>query len=264
MKKFNLRKKANATDDTINDKRLDENRKGMNLSIEQQDAVSKNINLSIPTKDKDNTVPFNQQLNAARKNESEVAITEAGMDDKIVDFKSKDKKQVMDINVESQKYDDEKEAALKKAEKEKRDTSFWDKFVGVQLEGKKTKVDNNIPASASQLPNKPERFKGKTVDKMVMASIKDADAMLFHIYATAAKAGRELTKDEEQQVIDINSGKMRLMAQAPLPGTATTIPVRIKKEVGGAGVYEGGKKIDQFKSCDDAKANYPEGEVEIV
>ena len=260
MKKFNLRKKASATDDTVSDKRLDENRKNMNLSNEKQGVVEKNVNLSLPIKDKDNTVPFNQQLDAARKNELEVAITEAGMDNKIVDSKSKDKKQVMDINVKTQEFDDKKTEEYKKAEKEKRDTAFWDKFVGVQLEGEKTTVDKNIPLSVSQLPNNPDRFKGNKIKNMVMASLKDADAMLFHIYATAAREGRKLTKKEEQQVIDINSGKIRLMAQASLSGIAAT-DVLIKEELGKAGVYESGEKIDEFKSCEEAKTNYPEGEV---
>ena len=259
MKTFNLKKKA-ASDVAITDKTIQENREDMNLCNKAQGVVGKNINLSLPVKNKDNTVPFNTQLEAARKNETDVAITEAGMDDKITDFKAKDKKQIMDINVESQKFDDKKVEEFKKAQEDsKKDTAFWDKYVGVQLEGKMKNIDNNISDSASQLHNKPERFKGKKIDKAVMASLQDADAMLFHIYANAAKTGRDLTEDEKQQITDINAGKMRLMAQAPFPGTATT--VTIKEELGGAGVYEAGEKIDQFKNCYEAKASYPEGEI---
>ena len=220
----------------------------------------------MPIKNKDNTVPFNQQLEASRKNETEVAINEAGMDDKIVDFKSTDKKQVMDINIESRKYIDEQADAYKKAENaSKADTEFWDKYVGVQLEGTMKKIDNNIPGSASQLQNAPNRFKGEKIDKMVMASIKDADAMLFHIFATVSKESRSPTEEEQQQVIDINSGKIRLAQMAQ--------PVRrsleysggepkIKDEGGKAGVYENGSKIDEFSDCREAKANYPEGDIE--
>lgn len=270
MKKFNLRKRASATDDTVPDKRLDENRKNIDLSNEKQGVVGKNINLSMPVKDKDNTVPFNQQLNSARKNDTPEAITEASMDKKEVNFGDKTEG-VMPINVKTQEFDKEKTEAFKKAEKEKRDTAFWDKYVGVQLDGKMKNVDNNIPPSTSQLQNSPDRFTGSgtetegkeeginlKVDKMVMASLQDADAMLFHIYATAAKDGRKLTAKEEQQIIDINSGKMRLIAQAPLPGTSSVI---IRKELGLANVYDGESKIDEFKSCDEAKANYPEGEI---
>ena len=241
----------------------------MGLSNDQQNVVGKNINLSLPIKNKDNTVPFNAQLNAERKNvEAEPSITEAHMDKKEVDFSSKDKKQVMDINVETQKYEDEKTKAIKEAEG-KKDTAFWDKYVGVQLEGENqpTKIKDNIPASASQLPNKPERFKGEKVDKMVMASIKDADAMLFHIYAIAAKGNRELSENEKQQVMDINAGKTRLLAQMVQPVRRSLeyrIDPTIREEKGVASVYENGNKIDEFKSCEEAKANYPEGDIENV
>ena len=267
MKKFNLSKKASAEDLTISDKGLDKNRKDMNLSNDQQGVVNKNINLSLPTKGKDNTVPFNVQLEASRKNKTSVSITEADMDDKTVDFKSTDKKQVMDINVESRKFMDEHSDAYKKAEAaSKADTEFWDKYVGNQLEGAgmPTKVPNNIPGSASQLQNAPDRFKGEKIDKMVMASIKDADAMLFHIYAKASQENRGLTDEEQQQIVDINSGKIRL-AQMVQPFKRSLEPggdPTIKQESGKAGVYENGAKIDEFSDCKEAKANYPEGEIE--
>ncbi len=278
MKKFNLKKIASSKDFVIGDKSLQENRENMNLSSNQQGVAEKNINLSLPVKNKDNTVPFNVQLEAERKNETELSITEASMDQKEADFSAKDKKQVMDINVESQKYDDEKTAAFKKKEEEK-NTAFWDKYVGVQLEGEgqPTKVKDNIPASASQLQNQPDRFKGEKVDKMVMASIKDADAMMFHIYATVSKAGRELNNNEKQQITDINSGKVRLMAQMVEPvrrsleysskGINNSPGVVIKQDVGLAGrvgVFDNGEKIDEFKSCDEAKNNYPEGDIQNV
>lgn len=270
MAKFNLKKIAQNIG--IINKQLDDNRSNVDTSNEKQGVVNKNINLSMPVKNKDNTVPFNIQLDAERKNETEFAILEAQMDDKIVDFKSKDKKQVMDINVKTQEYDDEKTKKYKEAEdKKKADTSFWDKYVGVQLENKMKQVVNNIPASASQLQNKEERFKGEKIDKMVMANLKDADAMLLYIYANSKN--RELTKDEEQQIIDINSGKIRVLSQMldpfprnlPYAGEKSLDP-KIKKDKDGiARVYESdGTVIDEFKSCQEAKANYPEGEVENV
>ncbi len=267
MVKFNLKKIAQNIG--IINKQLDDNRSNVDTSNEKQGVVNKNINLSIPVKNKDNTIPFNSQLEAERKNETEFSILEAQMDDKIVDFKSKDKKQIMDINVKTQEYDSEKTKKYKEAEnKKKADTSFWDKYVGVQLEGKMKKVDNNIPASASQLQNKEERFKGKEINKMVMASLKDADAMLLHIYANSKN--RELTKDEGQQVIDINSGKIRILSQVdlfprnlPYAGEKSLDPKIRKDKDGVARVYESdGSVIDEFKSCEEAKSNYPEGEVE--
>ncbi len=274
MKKiFNLKKLAAAGDYVIGEKSLQENREKMGLSTDQQQVASKNINLSLPVKNKDNTVPFNVQLNRERKNaEAEPSITEDHMDKKEVDFKSKDKVQVMDINLESQKFDTEKTEAFKKAE-ESKDTAFWDKYVGVQLEGEgqPTKVKNNIPASASQLQNNPARFNGKKSDRMVMAAVKDADAMLFHIYARSSKAGRGLTDDEQQQVTDITAGRVRILAE----GIQMVPPIKrcleyggkkkdpiIKQEGGVVRVYDNGQPIDEFKSCDEARSNYPEGDME--
>jgi len=201
------------------------------------------------------------------------------MDDKEVDFNSKDKVQVMDINIESQDYDNKKTEAFKGAEG-KKDTAFWDKYVGVQLEGEgqPTKIKNNIPSSASQLQNQPNRFKGKNVDKMVMASVKDADAMLFHIYATAEKLGRKLTTNEEQQVVDINAGKMRILAyQSDSPYAVSpqvkeyeqdfslnADPIIIQKgnqylvyQSGG-----GGDPVGVYNSVNDALQDYPDADVQ--
>jgi hypothetical protein len=212
MKAFNLKKMAKTTYYTITEKMIQENREEMHLCTKAQGVDGKNINLSLPIKDKDNTVPFDKQLEAARTNKEDVAILEKRMDDKIVSFGDKTEG-VTPINAKSEELNQKKLKDYKKAEKDsKNDTKFWDKYVGVQLEGKKTTVDNNIPANASQLQNNPERFKGKNIDKMVMAAIKDADAMLFHIYASAAKANRGLNEIEKQQIIDINAGKMRILS----------------------------------------------------
>ena len=267
MTKFNLRKKFSATDTVIIDKSIYQNRKEMNLSNDYQGVVNKNINLSLPIKNKDNTVPFNQQLEASRQNKTDITITEAFMNDNIVNFKDTNKKQIMDINIETRGYIDEISDAYKKAENStKADTEFWDKYVGVQIEGTMKNVSDNIPSSNSQLQNHPDRFNGEKMNKMVMASIKDADAMCFHIYATAFKESRSLTDEEQQKLVDIESGKIRLAKIVnPIRGSfgyREGDPV-IKQEYGKAGVYEAdGTKIDEFKSCSEAKSHYPEGDIE--
>ena len=113
MAKFNLKKMAQNIG--IGEKQLEECREKVDTSNEKQGVVNKNINLSMPVKDKDNTVPFNVQLEAERKNETEFTIIEKSMDDKVLDSKDKDKKQVMDINIKSQEYDDKKTSAYKKS-----------------------------------------------------------------------------------------------------------------------------------------------------
>lgn len=288
MKKFNLRKKASTDSPVISDKSIEKNREKMNISTDQQEVTNKNLNFSLNIKNKDNTVPFNAQLNASRKNsEAEPTITESYMDKKEADFNSKNKKQITDINLKTQEYDTEHTKAFKDAESQK-ETAFWDKYVGVQLEqdGMPIKIKDNIPSSASQLPNNPDRFKGDDVDKMVMASIRDADAMLFHIYATAHKECRSLTKKEEQKITDINAGKIRMLRLAEMPDERYSpryTPHRVSDEVGVMDLEEydngevffiekngkwlvystggGGEPIDQFDSYQEAKVNYPEGDI---
>ncbi len=202
-KKYNLKKKASDTE-SITDKTIKKNRNEMDISNEKLGTTEKNINLSLPIKNKDNTVPFNVQLDAARKNKIERQIIEAKMDDKEVAFGTQ-KDSMMDINEETKKYVDKKEADFKAAEKgAKSDTAFWDKYVGVNLEGEKTKVTKNIPDSDTQLPNKDAAE--------IEAVLKDADAMIYHIYATAHSQDRDLKDEEKQQIIDIESGKARFMA----------------------------------------------------
>ena len=85
-KTFNLKKTAEKKIAVISEKSLEKNREFFNLSNEDQKVVGKNINLSIPKKEKDNTVPFNQQLESSRKNKKNQMITESGMSDKIINF----------------------------------------------------------------------------------------------------------------------------------------------------------------------------------
>ncbi len=238
----------------------------MNLSVEKQDIIHKNINLSMTVKNKDNTVPFNLQLDKSRKNKVSETITEAQLDNNQV----KEEKQITDINLKTQEYDTEKTKKYKKAEEDsKRDTEFWDKYVGVQLEGEgmPTKVDNNIKDTATQLQNTEERFEEKEVSEMVVASLKDADAMIYHIYASALSKNRELNNEEKQQIADINSGKIRLISQMVQPVRRSLEysedPIIKKNPDGTVAVYESnGNQIDSFKSCEEAKLNYPEAETE--
>ena len=265
MKSFNLHKNASTKEPVIQEKMLKEQRENMEMCTESQKVDGKNINLSLPTKDKNNIIPFNVQLASARKEKDENQIIEAKMNQK--ETKENDKKmQITTINEESQKYDTKKEKAYKKAEdKDKNNTSFWDKYVGQQIEGEKTTVHKNVPPKGSQLPNNPERFKGKNIKKQIMASLKDADAMLFHIYAQAAKDNRNITENEAQQIIDINSGKMRIMSGMRSPasqGLESGDPKVVMDKDGTFSVIENDGKpcAKGYKSCRDAKMDFPEAE----
>jgi hypothetical protein len=119
------------------------------------------------------------------------------------------------------------------------DTSFWDKFVGAQLDGEPTKVMLNLPEKGSQLQNSPHRFGnldglphdpdaatnrerfGKEPDIKPMnkkekpieitASLKSADKLLFGIYLKANREGRDLTASEKEIVSAINNDKVNIL-----------------------------------------------------
>ena len=84
-------------------------------------------------------------------------------------------------------------------------------------------VDNIVTAPKkpqSQLHNDPERFNNldaddvknnKGVRKMVSASLKDADAMLYYIYRKALTEKRELSNEEENLVNGISNDKAKIL-----------------------------------------------------
>jgi hypothetical protein len=71
----------------------------------------------------------------------------------------------------------------------------------------------------SQLQNHPDRFKdlkaddvlkNKNVKEMVLASLQDADAMLYHIFREAAANTRDLTENEKKLVEGITRDKVAM------------------------------------------------------
>jgi hypothetical protein len=124
---------------------------------------------------------------------------------------------LMDYSIKADK-DFEKE--FKKAQdKEDRNTEFWDKFVGEQMLGEVTKITNNSqPSQLISNYNTREDFnkQNRSINKKAVA-LKDADAMLFYLYKNAATEGRDLSKEDVQQIMDINSGKIRILAQHDEP-----------------------------------------------
>jgi len=212
MTTFNLSKTAAKTGFKNYNKMLEDN-----VLVPAGDVAEKNINLSLPVKNKDNTVPMEVQLEASRDGKDNYATAEKALDEnpKLYNDRRLDETgDVMPINLETIKHEQKKEEVYRKATvANDKDTAFWDKHVNISVG--ETKVPVNVPKS--QLENAPDRFnkiddatKAK-YDKMVYASLKDADAMLFHIYASAAKGKRDLTEKESQQVIDINSNKARVL-----------------------------------------------------
>lgn len=123
---------------------------------------------------------------------------------------------LMDYSI---KNDKELEAKIRKENgKEKRDTDFWDKGVASQMLGEKTVIVSNEQHS-QLISNYDTREEFEKTNKMIrtaMTDIQDADAMLYSIFRKAADERRELSPTENQIVLDINSGKIRVLSQMDL------------------------------------------------
>lgn len=140
---------------------------------------------------------------------------------------------VKPLDVLNAAQEEERLKAYKEAEKGlvgEDDTNFWDEYVNKAL--------GDAP---SQLANNPDRFSKLTTDvadlserakvkDMVMASLKDADAMLFAIHFKAAKEKRELSAEEQKLVDGITSDKVRVLAEAV--GTVKEADVRPQYDAG--------------------------------
>jgi hypothetical protein len=255
MSKFNLSKIAKKIGFKNYDKMLVDQTKDMNLSSE---LPAKNINLSMPVKNKDSTIPFETQLSANRDGKDSLRVTEKDLDDgkKVYNNKRDDAwdTSIMPINLLSESYDKKKEEDLKEADKKMdTETLFWDGYVGVQMYGKETKVYDNIPPKASQLPNNPEKFTIEGIQKKISTTLQDADAMLFHIYATAAKEGRDVTEEEKQKISDINNNKIKILsAQVQKQGEGLTLQVKPDNTVE---VLFADSVIDRFDKYRDSDSN---------
>jgi hypothetical protein len=224
MAKFNMKKQAKETGYKSYNRMLEQRTEDFDLQAEEGPP---NVNQRLTVKGKDNTLLYEGQLEEARTG-SRLTITDKALDteDKVYVNKRNDMwdTDVLPINKATESHNQRHLKDFKAAEeKETFDTSFWDEYVGVQLEGEPTKVKVNT--QESQLQNKAERFEGlgkedvqevatyKDNKEMVFASLKDADAMLFQIYSRAAVEGREVTDQEKQIVTDINAGKARIIKE---------------------------------------------------
>jgi len=207
----------------INEKMLQDNRDKLDTK-----AIDDTGNLDWRLKDvrKDPSGDRTQEsrLDDVRMNDNEQPILEAAFDNAkntLNDLRidSKDTLPLMDYSVAS---DVEREKDFKKADQEDkkdRNTEFWDKYIGVQLTNKKTTITNNTQPSQllSNYETREDMLKQNKSTKTasILTSLMDADAMLYHIYRTASTEEREISEIEKQQVEDINSGKIRLLAQLP-------------------------------------------------
>lgn len=112
--------------------------------------------------------------------------------------------------------DGEKEFS-KENKKEKRDTDFWDKYVGTQIDADQftTISGNDQPSQLLNNFDSREDFRKENPSMKqasVVEAIKDADAMLYHIYRNASEGNRTISNEEQKMVDDINNKKVRILA----------------------------------------------------
>jgi len=153
------------------------------------------------------------------------SITENQLDERNSDFPHRqadmdDSAFMKPIDALSEAFDHKRhndyEAAIKRS-----DRKVLDSDIGKQLSGPKTRVPKNIPDSGTQLNTHPDRLEGgggHTVavsekGRMMLASLKEADAALFHIYYRAKLANRELTEDDHRLIEQISNDKKRILSQ---------------------------------------------------
>ncbi len=163
-----------------------------------------------------------------------------------------DRHDVMPINLVSESHDRKFREAFSEQNNDA-DTSFWDKFVGEQLDDKdnRKKIISQNPKS-SQLQNNPDRFGNlqdlpvfsdaeenrdhllskATVEPMagfrskekgidMMDSLREADRVMFETYFKAASEGRGLNNLEKEIIAGIDASKKKIllsqMSQMPSP-----------------------------------------------
>lgn len=270
MSIFNLKKKAQDLGyKNINNLLKDENNKTDIGTIESPG----NINLIMPTKNLDNLEINEKQLNSNREGKDSLIITEKSLNNspKVYNDKRLDETgDIMPINLLSQSLDEKHLEVYKKGEGNIKDTIYWDKHVGVELDKNKTMVGTNIEKN-QQLGNNPNRFKelgnkNETVKdvatfnvKKIASSIKDADALLFHIYANAFKKNRDLITQEKQMIDKINNEKMEILSNMDSPIYAPEDKIRIVKQGNKYVAYDGlGQEKWRTEDENEILRHYPD------
>jgi len=283
---FNLQKQAKQ-ETKHTDQMLDEQNSDYGFNSQDNSGNIDRLLKKRQHKNKDNTKHYEMQLDEARTADTGDRTLEGKLDkDKTVyNQRRLDKaysQKIKHQDMVAEAHDQAKYEAYREVDGSiDQETMFWDKYVGTDVPDKKTKIVSN--QQKSQLANHPDRFKGlnKTTpvneqykddasamtktDKMydlVSASLKDADAMLFQLYASAARENRDLNEADKESVNNINAGKAKMLAFAN--GEAKEKFV-ISKDGGKVEIWERffrkansdmelkEKKIEEFDSIEEAR-----------
>lgn len=210
---FNLKKTAKKTQE-VGEKMLEPQREELHTKMP---TGTMNTLLEPNRKDGDGLKTIEDQLGAVHTKPDGNKTTEAQIDDQdpgpdMPKRTGNDKFDQLPINLLEEKAHQDKIKAFAKEQVIDSETEFWDDYL----------TSDEAKPIRSQLQNHADRFdklkdgdimKNRGVREMVMASVQDADGMLYHIYRTAAEQHRELTKDEQMLVDGITFDKKNLVAQ---------------------------------------------------
>lgn len=205
---FNLRRYAEKDVET-SEAALDSQRENLEKVTGPYSALLEKLHKN---KDDGKEISIEGELKEIRHNEK-LETTEAQLEgydpgDDMPKRTGNDKFDQLPINMLEEKAHQSKIKAFRSSTV-KDDTEFWDELL----------TSSDVDDITSQLQNHTDRFKNigddvlknEGVRKMVMASLKDADAMLYHIYREAAAKGRELTKNETSLVAGITADKIKIV-----------------------------------------------------
>ena len=234
MGKFNLKKHAEGYVDQV-ETRLQDQSKSMGIEA-TDDSGNYEYRLKETRKEPSGDETYQKMLENNRESNSGDEITEAAMNRKDKTINDMEVRSDAMANTPLQDYsipqDKEYEKEYTEAQQsEKRDTEFWDKYVGDQMLGMTTKIVDN-GQSSQLISNYEDRDDFDKNVKMAesVQSLKDADAILFYIYKRAFMEDRDVNEEEKQIIADVNSGKIRILSDAPFP---RTLPLNIEEEVVG-------------------------------
>lgn len=233
MKK-NLEKKAQAisAEDTpeVFNKRLESYNKDLDLSVESPENISGMMSdhrKEGQGEDLDR-VTENQMTSYKKPGGGSV---QSGVEDSILE-KRLDKRDsnyphrqdniddatMKPIDALAEAQDTTRREALQKKNEKGKNRPLLDKDPGSQmLDGPHHNIPARVPDSGSQLPNHSSRFtnilSSSEKGKEVLASLRDADSILFHMYYKAAQDGRELSEAEKKVEDQISEDKKNIIAQ---------------------------------------------------
>lgn len=210
---FNQKKQAQIKP---TEKMLDDSNEKFDLEPTENPSIITDKQLSDERKGLEGNQIGEKQLKEVRV-EAESVITEKQLNsagDTGINKKRRDDGiPLMDMANEYQKDEKKKIAKeYRKQDKPDEDTAFWDYFLDVDA----PKIVGNVQKSQllSNYDSREQmRNKNPSINKKAMSELKDADAMLYHIYRLAASESREITAEEKQMISDINSAKIRILAE---------------------------------------------------